>query len=113
MSARKALDVVSKHTLSTAPESKPLSLDSGEPPEVPPDPPEVTPDPRDAITPPAFEAAKPTVRNVSAAPDRRDPPPGWKGSYMRCGACGDFLPGDRCERCAPSPVAVATPPRMT
>jgi hypothetical protein len=31
---------------------------------------------------------------------RRDPPPGWQGSFERCGSCGDFLPDlNPCARC--------------
>lgn len=31
---------------------------------------------------------------------RKDPPPGWQGSYMRCGGCGDFMTADVCARCS-------------
>ena len=34
--------------------------------------------------------------------DPSQPPPGWKGSFSRCGGCGDFLGNaNRCERCTP------------
>ncbi len=30
---------------------------------------------------------------------RKDPPPGWQGSYTRCGGCGDFMTAESCPRC--------------
>jgi hypothetical protein len=39
------------------------------------------------------------------AADPKSPPPGWKGSFSRCGGCGDFLGNaDRCPTCAPAYV---------
>lgn len=35
--------------------------------------------------------------------DMSKPPPGWKGSYSRCGGCGAFLGNaDRCAKCSPA-----------
>ena len=34
--------------------------------------------------------------------DPSQPPAGWKGSFSRCGGCGDFLGNaNRCEKCSP------------
>lgn len=42
------------------------------------------------------EAAKTVER------DLKSPPPGWQGSYSRCGDCGDFLGNaDHCPACSP------------
>lgn len=48
--------------------------------------------------------------------DPRKPPPGWKGGYMSCSACGDFITTDRCPTCAPaldvSNIQTSGPPKM-
>ena len=56
------------------------------------------------------------VEGVEPERARKDPPPGWQGSYMRCGGCGDFLSGfDPCSHCvsekpvAPQNMMIATP----
>lgn len=37
------------------------------------------------------------------APDPTQPPTGWKGTFNRCGGCGDFLGNaERCPKCAPA-----------
>jgi hypothetical protein len=50
---------------------------------------------------------------------RLEPPPGWKGTYQRCGGCGDFLkdhnPCPACTPQAPAPpqnMMIATPAVM-
>jgi len=48
--------------------------------------------------------------------DPRKPPPGWKGGFVTCGSCGDFIQGNRCPTCAPSHdvcnVQMSGPPKM-
>jgi hypothetical protein len=43
------------------------------------------------------DGAPPLVAEPGA---RRDPPPAWRGSFVRCGDCGDFLPDETCAKCS-------------
>ena len=48
--------------------------------------------------------ARSRATEVALEPVERDPkrpPPGWMGSYLTCGFCGDFIRRDSCPTCAP------------
>jgi len=86
---------------------------------TPPPDPTPAPPPDEVVTEPEIEGAPGTLpdgvsmhdagklpnttnRADLIAPDPTQPPPGWKGSFARCGGCGDFIGNaDRCPKCAP------------
>lgn len=44
-----------------------------------------------------------TNRDLVIQRDPKMPPPGWKGTFHRCGGCGDFIGNsDRCPKCTPA-----------
>ncbi len=82
--------------------------------------PPVAPPPEEVVTEPEIEAPVSTLpagvqmhdagplpytadRAQRLAHDPSQAPPGHKGSFGRCGGCGDFLGmADRCPKCAPA-----------